>query len=382
MGLPTFNDLTGLDVSFNGEPFCNISTRSDSLDGLDTAYNGEPFSGTEAPSGGSNVEIQPDPGIVTSSGVSAGIKTRLPSTPGVITSAGMCGDIEVGGSSGIIILPAAGMVTATGLLSGLLMKLPSTVGRAEVNGRCGCVATATVINPAPSVINATADVTGIIYKISMPPAQIASGTDISGLLCFLTASPAIGLITGGIAGLKCVSVTNGVKRRYECRIQCDGFDDFIVPVSAFSSRLRLGYPSYSEITIPGLQHFTAVTALRDGYFVVSAIISKGGKDLLREDIFKAPIDKMTITGNQSLQHMVLSGTRPAEENPGPQIAPLRGIVYRSLSYGKLALRAAVTDLYLKPGDTVTYDGDSFTARTITHSFSSTGSFMEVRESDA
>ena len=103
---------------------------------------------------------------------------------------------------------------------------------------------------------------------------------------------------------------------------------------------------------------------------------------MREDIFNAPIDKMTITGNQSLQHMVLSGTRPVEENPGPQTVPLRGIIYRRLSYGDLSLRSAVTDLYLKPGDTVTYDGDSFTARTITHSFSSTGSYMEVRESDS
>ena len=144
MALPTFNDLTGLDVSFNGEPFCNISTGTASLDGLDTAYEGEPFSGTEAPSGGSNVEIQPDPGLVTSSGVFAGLKISLPSTPGVIASAGVCGDIEVGGSSGITILPPAGMVTATGLLSGIWLKLPSPVGRAEVerqvrlccNGNC------------------------------------------------------------------------------------------------------------------------------------------------------------------------------------------------------------------------------------------------------
>ncbi len=382
MALPTFDNLTGLDVSFNGEPFCNVSTGTASLDGLDTAYEGEPFSGTEAPSSGGDVEIQPDPGLITSIGVFTGIKIRLPSSPGMVTSAGVCGDIEVGGSNGITIIPPAGTMTTTGQLTSFWQKLPSPVGRADVEGRCGSVVNATVIHAAPGEISALGAAPEISYKIGVPPAQIASSADISGLLCVLTATPAIGLVTGGIAGLKCVSVTAGVKRRYECRIQCDGFDDFIVPVSAFSSRLRLGYPSYSEITIPGLQHFTAVTALSDGYFVVSAIISKDGEDLLREDIFRAPIDKMTITGNQSLQHMVLSGTRPAEENPGPQTAPLRGIVYRSLSYGKLALRAAVTDLYLKPGDTVTYDGDSFTARTITHSFSSTGSFMEVRESDA
>jgi hypothetical protein len=381
MALPTFNDLTGLDVSFNGEPFCNVSTGTTSINGLDSAYEGEPFSGTEATGGGGDVEIQPEPGLITLNAVFAGFKISLPSSPGVIASAGVCGNIEVGGSSGITILPPAGMVAATGLLSGIWQKLSSPVGRADVDGRCGCVATATVIKPAPGEINATAVAPGIRHKICIPPTQIASCADISGLLCFLMATPATGLISGGTAGRKCFSVTAGVKRRYECRIQCDGFNDINVPVSAFSSRLRHGYPSYSEITIPGLQHYSKVAARRNGYFVVSAIISKGGEDLLREDIFNAPIDKISITGNQFLQHMVLSGTRPMEENPGPQTVPLRGIIYRRLSYGDLSLRSAITDLYLKPGDTVTYDGDSFTARTITHSLSSSGSFMEVREAD-
>jgi hypothetical protein len=379
MALPTFNDLTGLDVSFNGEPFCNISTGTGSLDGLDTAYNGEPFSVTEAPSGGSNVEIQPDPGIVTSSGVFAGIKIILPSAPGLIASTGVCGDFEIIESG--IITPPAGVVTATGLLSGIRTELPSAVGRIDAVGICGSVATASIVSPAPGLISASGAVPRIGQKIGPPAARIACGADISGLLCVLTATPATGLVTGGMSALKCVSVTTGVQRRYECKIQCDGFDDILVPVSAFQSRLHLGYPSYSEITIPGLQHFAAVAARHEGNFVVSAIIAKGNEILLREDIFDAPIDKMTITGNQSLQHMALSGTRPAEENPVPQTAPLRGIIYRRLSYGYLSLRSAVTDLYLKPGDTVTYDGDSFTARTITHSFSPTGAFMEVRESD-
>ncbi len=379
MTLLDFNNLKGLDVSFNGEPFCNISTRSNSLDGLDTAYIGEPFSGTKAPSGGSNVEIHPDPGIVTSSGVFAGIKTRLPGAPGTIASSGVCGDIEIVESG--IITPPAGIVTATGLLSGIRTELPSAVGRIDAVGICGSVALASIVNPAPGLISASGAVPWIGQKISPPAAQITCSADISGLLCVLTASPATGLVMGGISGLKCVSVTTGVQRRYECRIQCNGFDDITVPVSAFSSRQRHGYPSYSEITIPGLQHFAEVAARRNGYFVVSAIISKGSEDLLREDIFNAPIDKMTITGNKSFQHMVLSGTQAAEENPAPQTAPLRGIVYRRFSYGKLSLRSAVMDLYLKPGDTVTYDGDSFTARTITHSFTLTGAFMEVRESD-
>jgi len=378
MALPTFTNLKGMDFSFNGEPFCNVSTGTGSLGGLDTAYEGEPFSGTKAASGGGGVTLQPDPGIVTASGVLAGFKISIPSSPGVSTASAVCGDIKVVPGD---IKPDPGLVTAEGSIAGIKQVIPAAVGLAGAGGTCGNVVTVAILQPPPGEISASGSMPSIAQIISPPAAQIVSGAEISGLLCVLTATPAIGLITGGVADIRCVSVTTGVQWRYECRIQCDGFDDILIPVSAFSSRLRHGYPSYSEITIPGLQYFVELAARHEGYLVVSAIIAKGNEILLKEDIFNAPIDKMTITGNQSLQHMVLSGTRPAEENLTPQTAPLRGIVYRRLSYGKLALRAAVTDLYLKPGDTVTYDGDSFTASTITHSFSPTGAFMEVRESD-
>ena len=274
------------------------------------------------------------------------------------------------------------MVTATGLIAGIKQIIPATVGQADADGVCGGVVNAAVITATPGQTSATGAIPGLSSMISAPPAQIVCSAEISGLLCVLTAVPALGFVTGGVTGVKCLSLTSGVKRRYACRIECDGFADIIVPVSAFSSRQRRGYPSYSEITIPGLHRFAEIALRSEGYFVVSVILTKDGEDLLMVDIFNAPIDKMTITGNQSLQHMVLSGTRPAEENKGPQMAPLQGVIYRRQSYGELSLRTKVTDLYLKPGDTVTYDGDSFIARTVTHTFSSAGAFMEVRESDS
>ena len=230
------------------------------------------------------------------------------------------------------------MVTATGSIAGISQIIPATVGQTDAAGVCGGVVNAVVITAVPGQTTATGVTAGLSSMISAPPAQMDCSADITGLLCVLTAVPALGFVTGGVTGVKCLSLTSGVKRRYACRIECDGFDDIIVPVSAFSSRQRRGYPSYSEITIPGLHRFAEVALRSEGVFVVSVILTKDGEDLLMVDIFNASIDKMTITGNQSLQHMVISGTRPAEENKGPQIAPLQGVIYRRQSYGETIVK--------------------------------------------
>ena len=378
MALLTFNNLTGLDVSFNGEPFCNISTGTSSSDGLDTAYDGEPFYGTEAGGGGGDIEIQAPAGIITTGGVFSGISVCFSMLPGVIAASANCGEIKTYVSGNIIeIRPEAGTVAASGLVEGVKVVISLPVGRADTDGWCGNVAKITVVNAVPGEISASVVVSGIRHKIGVPVAQMVSGADISGLICVLAATPATVLLTGGIGRCRRLSVTTGVQRRYECKIQCVGFADAIVPISAFTSRQRDGSPSYSEVTIPGLRHLTQILKRTDGCFKVSVIIAKGDETLFREDIFTSPIDTMTVTGNDRTQTIMLSGNRPASENTGQQIIPIRGVNYRRLSNGEISLRSVVTDLYLKPGDTVIYDGDSFTARTITYSFSSGGCFMEV-----
>ena len=58
---------------------------------------------------------------------------------------------------------------------------------------------------------------------------------------------------------------------------------------------------------------------------------------------------------------------------------LNGPVYRALNEGKLNYRCAVPDLYLKPGDTVNADGDTFTAGDVVLTVGVASKTMEVQE---
>jgi len=53
MALPTPSDLTGLDYSFKGQPFCNIPAKSGlDLGSMDYSFQGQPFVSNPDASGG------------------------------------------------------------------------------------------------------------------------------------------------------------------------------------------------------------------------------------------------------------------------------------------------------------------------------------------
>jgi hypothetical protein len=191
--------------------------------------------------------------------------------------------------------------------------------------------------------------------------------------------PANIAVTGKIASAAGLAILAEAQRRYECKLTADGQIPVVIPIAGFTSRQRAGEPSYSEVTIPGLDCLEQVMNRSLGSFIVSMLLVKAGITLQREVLFESPIDRMTITGNDRKQNIVLSGNRPAASNTGQQVIPLSGVTYRSLANGMTTLRTATPDIYLKPGDTVIYRGETFAAQSITYSFTSLGSFMEIRE---
>jgi hypothetical protein len=132
------------------------------------------------------------------------------------------------------------------------------------------------------------------------------------------------------------------------------------------------------VIIPGLGAIDTVLARQTGTFTVSALIVKSGVTHQREILFACDISSVSITGNNRDQQIMLSGYRTSEAASVPAVIPVSGVTYRSLNKGITTLRKPEPDLYLKPGDTVQYDEDEFTAGLVTFSYSAMyGSSMEI-----
>ena len=301
--------------------------------------------------------------------------------------------------------PSAGAVAAAGQITGCGWAVPSMPGALAVVGSiAGCVRAVISKAGAVAVGGSITGITGwlalhtepgritsagsgsalsVLVRATEPGRIVMTGTGIGTVITqrVLTPEPASIAVTGKIAFSAGLAILAEAQRRYECKLTADGQIPVVIPIAGFTSRQRAGEPSYSEVTLPGLDYLEQIMNRSTGSFTVSMLLVKAGITLQREVLFESPIDRITISGNDRKQNIVLSGNRPATENTGNQLIPLSGVTYRSFSNGMTTLRTAVPDIYLKPGDTVTYRNEAFVARTITYSFSSVGSFMEVREAE-
>ena len=297
--------------------------------------------------------------------------------------------------------PAAGAVVLAGQITGCGWEVFSVPGTLTASGSiAGCVRTAIPKAGAVAIGGSIAGITGwlslypepgritaagsgsalsALVRATEPGRIVTAGTGSDYTAMIRMPEPASIAVTGKIAFAAGLAILAEAQRRYECVLTEGGKTPVVIPIAGFTSRQRAGEPSYSEVTIPGLDYLEQIMTRSLGSFTVSMLLVKDGITLQREILFESPIDRITITGNDTRQSIVLSGNRPAAPNTGKQVIPVSGVTYRSFSNGMTTLRTATPDIYLKPGDTVTYRNEVFVARTITYSFSSMGSFMEIRE---
>ena len=148
----------------------------------------------------------------------------------------------------------------------------------------------------------------------------------------------------------------------------DGVADVTIPMSSFQCNARYNDParrfqsaSYLDVVVPdALTWAVAIAARSNGQLVIQMAYKQGGvvvqtQEVLRTDYDGAKYDK-------KLNTYTLSGIRMFF--PGSATYELENVVDSVTNDGVLSWTLKEPHIYLMPGDTATYDGDSITVESI------------------
>ncbi|MFH0995802.1 MAG: LamG-like jellyroll fold domain-containing protein [Pseudomonadota bacterium] len=236
------------------------------------------------------------------------------------------------------------------------------------------------------IVPALSTVSGVISGISTrlhPVGGVLIDAGYAGITS--QAVPAVGSIaaSGSAADIRQASIPITTIRRYRCIMSKPGLPDVAVPIQSLTARQRDEYPSYAEVVAPGFEHLTAIIDRLGGAFSLWMDLEDTfGSVIQSELLFSCSLDLLIASGSDVNQQIMVSGYRPEVANVYPQTIRIEGANYKAMYAGKLRIRKAEPDLYLRPGDLVLVDDDIFTAGLITYSLSSVfGNSMEVAEND-
>ena len=156
----------------------------------------------------------------------------------------------------------------------------------------------------------------------------------------------------------------------------DGVDDIIIPIKSFQSRLKSGDPTYLSIVIPGTDYASEINLRLNGDLIVRMGYLSNSEIILSEIISIVDFENIVIYEGTINKTITLDGHR-TETFISKEIN-LTGSSYRNLTAGKLRYRCT-PNLYVRPGDYVNIDDDSFTIENITYSVSPGLETFEVSE---
>jgi hypothetical protein len=159
----------------------------------------------------------------------------------------------------------------------------------------------------------------------------------------------------------------------------DGLADVEIPISSFQCRLASGQRTYLSVVIPGTAHALDVAARPNGELVVDLAWVVRDVESLREEFVRAALARIDVYDGSQSKSIVLHGY--ADPVSAPKSVALRGAVSKTDYDGKLQYQVAVPDMYLRPDDTATIDGESFTVGEMVYSFSPGNYTMHVMEAE-
>jgi len=288
--------------------------------------------------------------------------------------------------------------STAGLSASLSHALPST----ELQTTTGITATLTPIMPAPFLeVSAALDVSDINYGFFLIPDPFAASAAMSASMAHILPSSSFGVTSSmsakthiGIPATMSVTAdlsvpgivfiaTSDYIITYLCYLtpqEGSIYDAIALPISSFQGRFKSGDPSYLSCVIPGSDYATAISDRNDPVNPpeLSVYMRKTFSDgnVITEQIMAVDLEDTTIDEGSTSYSITLSGHRTTTYSA--KAITLTGASYKNLTGGKTRYRCA-PDLYLRPGDTVTVNGDTFTADNISIAISVDSQTMEVSE---
>jgi len=167
---------------------------------------------------------------------------------------------------------------------------------------------------------------------------------------------------------------------YKCTLEAAGDPtDFVtLPIQSFQTRQQDSDPSWLQVVVPNfIEYEFEITARIDGVLRVY----QGTRDQFGNEIYNplawGDVDQyqFQVGGNRS---SAIIGSHGNEVTTSPKVWPLINISYRASLTGIRNVRGT-PDQNLRPGDTVTYDGESFVVGRIQYAISPTAAQMNVFE---
>lgn len=158
----------------------------------------------------------------------------------------------------------------------------------------------------------------------------------------------------------------------------DELPDLVMPMSSFSARRKNGEPSYLSVIVPAVADYVdGIAARPNGELVIERGDRYTDGSTVLSEIARANLEDIRYDQGPMSYSGTLTGHKTITYG-SPATVALVAASYRAIYGGKRRLRGAI-DNALKPGDTVTWGTDSFTAGEISYTVGPSTAVMEVAE---
>lgn len=276
-------------------------------------------------------------------------------------------------------LPAPALEAAAGLEASLALLMPAPLFEVIADMDVEKIGMGFFLSPDPLEVTPGLTAT-LAHKLPAPVLEAAAALSASLKISLPAALEVLaGLAAPGVLMFWCDEFV--VSYLFSLIPQAgSGYSTLTIPISSFQGRFKSGDPSYLSVVVPGDDYATDISNRADPVNPpeLAVYMRKTFPDgnAITEKIMGVDLEDVAIDEGSTSYSITLSGHRTTTYSA--KAITLAGASYKNLTGGKTRYRCA-PDLYLRPGDTVTVNGDTFVADNISIAISVESQTMEVAE---